>query len=143
VFKALLRVLENVLNVVGHAPKAGALPLRYTSLFLCFFSCFRFGRPVAVPKISCSLFTREILTAATPSVPFFRHRRRSPRSPKAGALPLRYTSLFLCFFSCFHFGRPVAVPKHYPAIIHDISQNCNLFCTKLSAVLFPELPHQA
>ena len=37
--------------------------------------------PVAVPKISCSLFAHEILTAATRSPPSSRHWRRSCRSP--------------------------------------------------------------
>ena len=34
--------------------------------------------PVAVPKICCSLSLRQILTAATRSPSFIRHRRRSP-----------------------------------------------------------------
>ena len=37
--------------------------------------------PAAVPKISCSLFTHEILTAATRLGRFIRRRRRSHRSP--------------------------------------------------------------
>ena len=38
-------------------------------------------RPVAVPKISCSLFAHEISTAATRSPPSSRPRRQSARSP--------------------------------------------------------------
>jgi len=39
-------------------------------------------RPVAVPKISCSLFAHEILTAATPSAPL------TPPPAAVASLPL-------------------------------------------------------
>ena len=45
--------------------------------------------PVAVPKISCSRFTHEILTAATRSGRFSCHWQRARRSPES---PLRFDS---------------------------------------------------
>ena len=60
--KRKMQHLEQSNRFCVPAPKAGTLP-------------------VAVPEISCSLFAREISTAATRSAPFIRHWRRSPRSP--------------------------------------------------------------
>jgi len=42
--------------------------------------------PVAVPGIFVGLRLPHLPTAATRSAPFFRHRRRSHRSPQAGSL---------------------------------------------------------
>ncbi len=46
-------------------------------------------RPIAVPEILCSLYAHRISTAATPSPPSIRHRRRSARSPAAAEVRRR------------------------------------------------------